>query len=335
MSSPTVDEVIHLFSQMEHADAGQPGTLRRRLRAELRHLRIHVEVDLPEKTRALVVASAEGIGDQHLLETAGLQCRSHNGTVRLQADPSVEVALFCTLVADLVHYVGTVETRPAAALVQRIRSWQKMLAAGLSVGLSPQAQMGLFGELLVLREVLLPAWGPVAVQAWAGPTRAPQDFRHGDIAVEVKCVSSRDSERCRISNEYQLDDTELDFLCLVHQAVRTDPEGGVSLPELVDSIRADPRLADHQVLLEERLLHAGWLDLHRSQYARERYSLTARRCYDVGHGFPRLTPRDVPDGVRSVSYSLDLDRCVGYLLTEHELGRRLRQQPPLEEPHDR
>ncbi|MEU8152159.1 PD-(D/E)XK motif protein [Micromonospora sp. NPDC048986] len=332
MTAPTVDEIARLFAQMELAPPDQPGVLRRRLRADLRHLDIHVEVALPERTRALVVTAADAVDDQQLLNTAGLRCSTQGGTVRVQAEPNVEAELFCTLVADLVHHAGTAAVQPTAALVHRIRCWQKMLAAGLNTGLSAQAQLGLFGELVALREIALPAWGPAALQAWVGPTGAPQDFRYGRAALEVKCVSYRDPEHCRISNERQLDSADIDLLCLVHQSVRSGFDGGVTLPEIIDSVRADPALAGYRLLLEERLMHAGWLDVHRHQYERERYGLTARRCYRVVPGFPRLTSRDVPTGVRSVSYSVELDQCAPFLLTERDLAQLLRQHTPEEVP---
>ncbi|SCF34733.1 Putative PD-(D/E)XK family member, (DUF4420) [Micromonospora viridifaciens] len=322
MTAPTVDEIARLFAQMELAAPDQPGILRRRLRTDPRQLDIHVEVALPERIRALIIVAPDAIDDQQLLNTSGLTCSTQGGTVRVQAEPTVETELFCTLVADLVHHASTAIVQPAAALVHRIRCWQKMLAAGLNTGLSAQAQIGLFGELLVLREIAIPAWGPAALQAWVGPTGAPQDFRHGRAALEVKSVSYRDPEHCRISNEHQLDSSDVDLLCLVHQSVRSGVDTGVTLPEIIDAVRADPALATHRLLLEERLLHAGWLDVHRSQYERERYNLTARRCYQVVPGFPRLTTRDVPAGVRSVSYSLELSQCAQFLIAERDLALR-------------
>lgn len=333
MTGPTVDEVAQLFDQMESAPPNRPGTLRRRLRADLRHLDIHIEVDFPEHARALTIRATDAIEDQELLDTAGLRCSAQGGVVRVQADPTVEPELFCTLVADLVHHVAAAAHRPAAALVQRIRSWQRMLAAGMRTGLSAQGQLGLFGELLALREIVLPAWGAQAIQGWVGPTGAPQDFRLQAGALEVKCVSYRDPDSCRVSNEDQLDDDGLQVLALVHQSVRTSAGNGVTLPEMVDAVRAEPAFAGSRALLEERLLHAGWLDVHRSQYERERYSLSARRCYQVAPGFPRLTRRDLPSGVRSISYSVELDQCGPYLVTERDLVHLLSSTTPQGEQH--
>jgi hypothetical protein len=321
-TTPSPDEVALLFTEMQASPTRQTVTARRRLCPELTALDINVEVHFPEQVRALTVRTPEPDDDADLLVAVGIRCRARAGVVEVLAEPAVDGPMFCTLVADLVHHLVASPANPASAVVRRIRAWQRMLATGLATGLSAEGRLGLLGELLVLRELILPAAADVAVQMWVGPTGAPKDYHLNDVAVEVKTVGHRDSDRCRISNEHQLDGTGLAELVLVHQSVQTSTSG-VTLGELVDAARAEPALAEQQVLLEERLLHAGWLDVHRPQYDHERYRLTNRRCYLVTEGFPRLTPAALNTGVSAVSYSVDLSTCQSYLVREQLVHREL------------
>lgn len=323
MTSTVIDDVTRLFDQMQAAPPNVPGTLRRRLRVGAPRAEAHLEVSFPENSRILAVRLTDSVDRERLRDTAGLRCTFEERTLRVATGPTVDPEVFSTLVADLVQHLSSSPQRPGAALVQRLESWQRMLAAGLRTGISSQAQMGLYGELLVLRDLVLPVWGAQTAASWVGPTGADQDFRLAGAAVEVKCGSHQDAQRCRISNEAQLDTEGIEYLALVHQSVRTATDAGTSLPELVDAIRAEPLIADDPASFEDRLLHAGWLDLHRGQYERERYALTARRCFHVSVGFPSLTRRQLPVGVSAVAYSLDLNDCRRFLVPETAFLHRL------------
>ncbi|WP_412541294.1 PD-(D/E)XK motif protein [Longispora sp. K20-0274] len=322
MTAPTPQAIASLFEEMEASPPEGPITASRGLLPGRKNIEISLELRFPERHRALTVRTPAVRETRELLVTAGVRCRSRSGVVEVVAEPTADSEIFCTLISDLVRFLETAQS-PSAAVVRRIRTWQQMLAAGLKTGMSAEARLGLVGELLVLREIGLPVCGHVALEAWTGPMGTPYDFQLGAFALEVKCVSHRTPEKCRISNENQLDTTQLDSLTLVHQTVRTSNNEGFSLPEIIDAVRAEPSLAEHQVLLEERLLRAGWIEVHREQYDRERFSLATRRCYEVVSGFPRITPSDLPPGVCSVSYDLDLADCSPYLVGELHLRRAL------------
>lgn len=314
MTDHSPRDIGDLFAAIEAQPPATPGSIRRLLRPDLPS-DIRLEVRFPERVRVLSVVTHQQVDQRDLLVTTGIRCTAGNGVVAVEAQPGVDESIFCTLVADLVQHLSQHRSAPGPALVQRVRTWQQALTRGLATGLSAEARLGLFGELLVLREIVLPASGALAVQAWQGPMRTPRDFLLADVGVEVKTVSHRDPDRCRISNENQLDRTGLAELLLVHQAVRSGATG-VSLADLVDALRAEPALAEQQMLLEERLLCAGWLDLHRPQYAHEGYTLAMRRCYRIEDGFPRVTPADLPEGVQNVSYHVDLAGCAPYMIPE-------------------
>lgn len=303
----TPEQLERSFRATEAGGGAGSGSARRRLLLGSR-LDVFTEVRFPSLDWALLVQGDEQLEDRDLLLATGLTCRVRNGAVEVVASPATDRLLFCTLLSDLVGHLDKPTGAPAAQLVRRLTAWRLMLGRGLLAGLTPEARVGLYGELLVLREVMLPTLGSAAVRAWVGPAKAPQDFLHGTTAVEVKTVSRRDPDRCRISNERQLDSTGLKNLFLAHQVIGTAAEG-VSLPELVDGMRSHPAIQPELSWFENCLLEAGWWDAHRDQYANDRYALVRRQFFAVSDSFPRMTPPDLPPGVSGVSYLVDLATC--------------------------
>ncbi|WP_187280849.1 PD-(D/E)XK motif protein [Microbispora sp. CSR-4] len=314
MSPSTPEELEQSFHAAENGGGPGHGAVRRRLLPNS-DLDVFTEVRLPSREWVLVVHSDDRLDDRDLVLATGLVCRTRNGSVEVVASPDTDRRLFCTLLADLVNQLSLPADKPVVALVRRLNAWRRMLGRGLTTGLPPEARIGLYGELLVLRELMLPAIGPNGVKSWVGPDGAPQDFQHLSTAVEVKTVSRRDPGRCRISNEQQLDTSSIPELFLIHQAVGTSPDG-TTLGELIDELRDHPAVRAELSWFENCLLEVGWLDAHRDQYVNDRYVLARRQAFSVDASFPRITPADLPAGVSAVSYFVDLSACSSHRVDE-------------------
>lgn len=62
-------------------------------------------------------------------------------------------------------------------ICMRYISWQEMLSASRGDLLSKSEIKGLIGEMVFLRDVLIPRYGKeISLQAWMGPKMADQDF---------------------------------------------------------------------------------------------------------------------------------------------------------------
>ncbi|GHG15558.1 PD-(D/E)XK motif protein [Streptomyces filamentosus] len=318
MTHVTPQDVADAFVAIEQARAASYGSSRRRLLPDHR-LDVFLEVRFPGRERALVIASAERLGDRQLVMANGLTCSFQEGHVEVVAQPTTDTHIFCTLLADLVDHLARTSVGPAAAVVRRIASWQRVLGRGLGGVLTPEARIGLFGELLVMRDLILPACGRDAVSSWRGPSAGVRDFAWGSWGLEVKTASGdRKPLKCRIHGEEQLDDSSLDYLALVHQQVRSD-QSGSTLCDLVDELRDNPGVAGQRAVFENCLVEAGWFDVHRSHYEGERWQLAARRCFRVTEEFPRLVPHLLPNGISGLSYDLDLGTCGQALVGEAEV----------------
>jgi len=218
--------------------------------------------------------------------------------------------VFTALTEDLARRV-TESASPSAqarAFLGQLTRWQKFLSAS-SEGLGEQEQRGLWGELYLLRELLLPAFGPAAVHSWKGGERAHQDFQMNSGAVEVKITLAKQPQIVRVTSERQLDDNTLPALFLNVTAL-DQRENGETLPAIVASLRAKLISdASAQEQFEDELLAAGYLDAHSLRYAERGYTVRVVNFFRVAKGFPRLVEADMPTGTGDANYALNVSAC--------------------------
>ncbi len=225
--------------------------------------------------------------------------------------------VFAALAADIVQASATPATDLGRmrAFVQRLEHWEALLRAFSSEGLSSSAQQGLYGELYVLRQLLLEGATPAAaLAAWVGPLREAQDFIIPDRgAAEVKTLGP-DTTTIKVSSARQLD--EMPFGCLLLVAVCLGPSGPAAetLPALVAALAA--RLAPHPAVLEAltlRLRQAGHLDVQAARYQGTTYTVPGQpQVLRVQGDFPRLRHADLPAAIPALTYSLDLASLAAY-----------------------
>lgn len=236
--------------------------------------------------------------------------------IALSRKESGSPELFLEMVGDVVRAMDAAspegEVSVLKTMLRRVRMWQQFMSRGTGP-LSPEAELGLAGELFFM-SLLLDAGvsHENVLSGWVGPDDAPQDFLLGDGAIEVKATMSSSGFPVKIGSLEQLDDAVASPLFLV--AVRFAPgEGGVTLPEMVAEVErrleGEPGAAD---LLRERLMVAGYSDVHAGQYSR-RFEPKDRRVLSVSDGFPRLTPGVVPAGVTRAVYEINLDHAGDFL----------------------
>jgi hypothetical protein len=222
------------------------------------------------------------------------------------------VDIFSVFCADVVEGISRCAKVQDAIvlLLQRFQRWQQFLSKAVD-GLSQQAMIGLYGELQVLRDILIPLGGIGIVTAWCGAQRTPQDFIvPGVCAIEVKSTMARTMSRVRIHGERQLDDSGLTSLFLVCFRLQRDEESGESLNQLVDELRHLAAIApEFSTILDQHLADAGWFEMHRQRYEAQRLVIAQRRFFRVGDGFPRLLPGALDAGIDEVEYQLDLRSC--------------------------
>ncbi len=199
-------------------------------------------------------------------------------------------------------------------VLRRLSDWHNMLRRRRGGLLTTEEVIGLVGELLFLRDQVIPRAGITdGIAAWRGAYREEQDFAIGVFQIEVKTQLSTSDHRLLISSEAQLDAAG-GRLLLCHQAVARAPAGGgaVSLNALIDDLMV------HVITAGPTALEQFEAALEACRYARLReydepeWLLTDRRLFEVRDDFPRLTPAVLPAGVHSVSYAILLSACQAF-----------------------
>ncbi len=231
--------------------------------------------------------------------------------------------IFRALCADLIaatQVLGEGEHQAAfRVIVRRLQRWQALLRENSRRELSFQARLGLFGELLVLRDRLLPRLeSAAAVQAWRGAEGDEQDFLLPAGVVEVKTQLASTDKSIKVASEHQLFDSALPvWLCHQTIAVGSDAtEGASSLGSIVEEIRGMLHYESSwsRDLFDARLLECGY---SRSRDALDdAWMLAERSWYHVTGDFPRVTPMDLRSGVECVRYGIRPEACKPYEVRE-------------------
>ena len=211
--------------------------------------------------------------------------------------------LFTALCAEVLARIAATPDRAVTALRRTLVDWRSLLS-GSRRTLTPSELAGLYGELTVLLAMLARDLGAVAF--WTGPFRSRQDFHRANVALEVKSTTSVESRTVRIHGLGQLDGGD-DRLLLTWLKLRADR--GRSVPDLIDAIL---QLTDDETAFLSALHALGYQESEREIYSRRVFEVEEQRTYDVGPGFPRLTPAGlVADatlaGLGNVDYDVDLD----------------------------
>ncbi|MFN9489163.1 MAG: PD-(D/E)XK motif protein [Betaproteobacteria bacterium] len=255
------------------------------------------------------------------LETRGFDLKADrkivvNGRVRIRLElvnPSFR-DLFGRLCADAIEAIleASSDANAIAAMRARVDHWRRFIERAGSSGLSEDAQVGLYGELVFLNALLSAGYSAEhAVGAWHGPLGENHDFCFGSTAIEVKSTVANIDSLIVISNENQLDDTGLKLLGLCRVSLYRRQNLSGTLPDLVRSTisAVGPNYAP---LLEDRLLSAGYHEDDAARYSVYGYAMRGVRYYSVSSGFPRIVPPDLAIGVSRVSYNVDLAVAGGF-----------------------
>jgi hypothetical protein len=185
--------------------------------------------------------------------------------------------------------------------------------------LTPEAAVGLFGELWFLEYWLSPIDGR-SLEAWVGPGGDRHDFKWTEASVEVKATRARSdgAARHRISTLDQLEDPESGDLYLFSLRVSPDPIGRNSLNRSVNRIRnALNQRPELLATFDERLGLLGYSPAHSQNYDTP-LRVVAEELYRVEGDFPRLRADSfsdgVPAGIDRIAYTLDLAACADWLV---------------------
>ncbi|MEU1882938.1 PD-(D/E)XK motif protein [Streptosporangium sp. NPDC020072] len=315
-----------------------PGRSRRRLHPNA-PLDIYLAVSHPGRQRMLVLRADARSADQ-IVRSVGRLPRAAGLEINLSAVSRLEYELQMVLTTNELREVfnplvtdvaDTVRDAPGAAValtaaVDRFERWQDLLRAVGRDGLGPEARRGLVGELLVLRDHVLPHVDPAeAVESWTGPSGANQDFQLPGVAIETKSSAAKRPRNIRITSERQLDSAGTPALLLALVLLDERRGGtGESLNRLVDRIRERLTSPVVRAGFDGRLIRTGYLPGQRDLYDEPRYTLRDLRFWHVQGDFPRLVEANLPAGVGDCTYHVSTSGLDQYCATIDEVTELIR-----------
>ncbi|WP_269114616.1 PD-(D/E)XK motif protein [Burkholderia stagnalis] len=223
----------------------------------------------------------------------------------LSAPPSHE-QVFTPFCCEVVDAVVRQSREPWKAVAAIVRTWQSAWKPARQA-MDKITQVGLFGELLVLRWLMIPALGPAAVEQWSGPDAERHDFVGGQLRIEVKTTrkSRPEHEISRLDQLRAPSGCRLLFISVqLEESIGGDESLATQVDAVVDLLRGDAAALD---LFMTKMVTMGWSEEVRSSGELLRFFLRGAEAYEVDDDFPRL-PDDFrpPSGVVSVKYTVDL-----------------------------
>jgi putative PD-(D/E)XK family protein DUF4420 len=248
----------------------------------------------------------------------------HNGRHWDQASAVLECTddqladSFLVLVLDLVRRMASSSDEVTWPLILMwVEEWQYLL--GRKHLLSPEQQLGLWGELWVISQALN---ADSLFGAWLGPDQEAVDFFYDAIGIEVKV-----SRRAHIHHvsQTQIDRPRGEFKTyLLSIWVGVDSTQGVSLAEQVDLLLN--KVSDPTSFLR-RLAQVGYTPHDRGEYGTRFLVLEEPKWFRT-EDVPCV--REIDEGVSNVRYivTLDVDLALdpkeSFAIGQHFWGSELR-----------
>jgi hypothetical protein len=173
--------------------------------------------------------------------------------------------------------------------------------------LSLSEQIGLIGELWVLRNVLMPVLGTQASRCWSGPNSERHDFVGRMVHVEVK-TTTRSDDRHEISRQDQLKAPGGKKLLLASIQLERTEGGEMTVATLIDEVMTDLGTDGLSIsAFQACLSRMQWHDELRQSGELKRFSLRNVQFFEVEGSFPRLPDDYVPPrGIVAIRYTIDL-----------------------------
>ncbi len=332
-----------LFTEIEQATppySSQSGIVRRRIPTSS-SCDLFIGVQKPANIRLLSVRiRANALPEIYdLPEFKSLDIQVHSEienhiereTITLLSPKSEWNDIFTSLAEDISASVGRQEdgAQAAVTLLRRLYQWQRFLEKAGVNGLNEEQQQGLYGELWCMREIILPVLNTYsAISAWTHPEAANRDLQFAAaIAIEVKTTRSTGPQVLTISSERQLDDTGLNALHLLHLSLEHMRGAGETLSQIIECLRSLTAVdAISGSFFEDKLIAAGYLDIHSTKYQSEGYAQHEIHCYLVDEGFPRIISQDLLEGVGNVCYVVSAAACLPFVVETNVLKEQIKER---------
>lgn len=219
--------------------------------------------------------------------------------------------IFHSLCEDLVSITHKYESDEAmiSAVEVRLKRWQQLLKQDRNQDMSLERQMGLFSELICLKNIVLPKVGlEQAIISWVGADFDKQDFLLDKAIIEVKSYRTTKSPIINISSLQQLYSDKEPIYLLTYSLMQS--ENGISIETLVEDIKTllENKPEDLLNTFENKLLEYGYVpEIVKTPFFK--FIVDKNRAFFVSDDFPKISPLHVQNQILNVKYSINLLQC--------------------------
>jgi len=219
--------------------------------------------------------------------------------------------IFHSLCEDLISITHKYNNDEAMinAVEVRLKRWQQLLKQDRNQDMSLERQMGLFSELLCLKDIIAPQIGiEHAITSWVGADFDKQDFLLDNAIIEVKSYRTTKSPIIHISSLQQLHSDKEPIYLLTYSLMQSD--NGTAIDSLVKEIDKLLEAVPEDVLnvFDNKLLEYGYIpEIVKTPFFK--FIVDKIKAYYVSDDFPKISPEHVKSQITKVKYSIDLIQC--------------------------
>lgn len=309
--------IENIWKDFEDNDALKTGIVLKRFSPDVMP-DCFVAMRMPEKVKSIAFRLSKDNVDISLLNdlkditTEILPDETHSAKMLLLislAENSLS-SIFAVLCEDLINSVSEIseEKELVKSFQNRFLKWKELFELAKSPGLSPEKQIGLFGELYLLKKLFEKTEKiEECLKIWVGPDTGIRDFEKNNNAIEVKTTQTHNHQKIRISSERQLDTSLLENLFLFHLSLEKRHGNKNTLNQIVYELFS--YIGDNKIfnsILNRKLISVGYFKHHESRYEDVSYLIRGEDFYLVTKKFPRIEEKDLMKGVGDVKYSIVL-----------------------------
>ncbi len=219
--------------------------------------------------------------------------------------------IFNSLCEDLISITHKYDSDEAMvnAVEVRLKRWQQLLKQDRNQDMTLERQMGLFTELLCLKDIITPKIGiEQAITSWVGADFDKQDFLLDNAIIEVKSYRTTKSPIINISSLQQLHSDKEPIYLLTYSLMQSD--NGTSIDVLVKDIigllESEPEGVHN--IFDNKLLEYGYIpEIVKTPFFK--FIVDKTKAYYVSDKFPKISPEHVKSQITKVKYSIDLIQC--------------------------
>ncbi|MBB3695927.1 PD-(D/E)XK motif protein [Flammeovirga yaeyamensis] len=277
------------------------------------------------KTLVIDLSDSVSVNDEMLKSFKGVTIQkiirkdSRNNITFILQDSTL-YDIFCLFINDVVEECNDKENEQEIITIiyRKITKWSQLFGKVRKGGLTPNQQVGLYGELLFIKLLLKEKIDSFdVIKSWVGPQGDNQDFFINNSAVEIK-TSIKNHPLIKISNEYQLDKTNRENLHLVLFELDRKNNDDNTLPSLIYEIE---HLLEHDSLIEGFYSNLEIIGYHPSDdklYSNTSYYEKNILTYEVTDEFPKILSSNTNKQIVNISYEIELSAIQNYIIDNNK-----------------